>query len=288
MTTTECPRCHTENTTPPAVIGPICARRVETDLRTTPQLLDLLDDTTARLDRIDRPSGLVDDDPDRGLPLTTSVQPLPFAPGASDAGDQLRAVLTGWARVLWDGHPWTTPPPADGYGAALWLADRLTHLVEHPAADEAAHEIDHACNAAWALIDRPPDNWWVGTCTTNLGTGPLAARCQWQLHARIGAKTVTCPGCGARHDVTARRERMLEAAAHTLVTAVQASRALTSLDRPVTPAAIRAWRHRGHFAPLGVNDAGQPLYRFGDITRTEHRIRYGQTQPEHEHESEAS
>lgn len=271
--TTTCQRCDTTSTHP---LCDTCTRQLDATLHAIPSLLDLLDDTTARLDHIDRPSGPQDDDPDRGLPLTAAVTPLPFAIGASDAGTQLRAVLTGWARVLYDGLPLTVQPPPDGYGAALWLAQRLHHLAEHPAADEAHHEITTASAAAWALIDRPPDTWWVGPCGEPLGDGPLAAHCTSELYARTGAKTITCPGCRARHDVTARRERMLDAAALTLVTATEAARALTSLDQPVTPSQVWGWVHRGHLHARDRNAAGQPRYRLGDVAVVHQRIRFGQ------------
>lgn len=41
----------------------------------------------------------------------------------------------------------------------------------------------------------------------------------------------------------------------------------------VTPATIRKWRQRGHLAPRGLDERGNPLYAPADVIAAEKRVR---------------
>jgi hypothetical protein len=125
-------------------------------------------------------------------------------------------------------------------------------------------------------VNRPPDRWYAGKCSALvLDPDDPQALCMVDLYAEEDRGTITCPGCTTRHDVTQRRDFLLNEAKDYHVTASEAARALMSwtdydgsenklVDR------IRKWRDRDKLEVCDVtslNGKDRHLYRLGDIQR---------------------
>ncbi len=300
MTTTQpdhavpCAHCGTDQLQDIAVTCGTCANQLAADLRTVPQLLGMLRDTAARLDRIDRPTGN-DDDIRRTLDaryaLTAAATPSPIGLGAADTALEVRRTVIRWTQQLIDvavpprlpecAHPtcedpWTVGPSCEVMHRAVerharraevrrgladdparWLADR-TELIRRQAwAAQCATEIARITTRAWALVDRPPETWFAGICDTtheDPNHPGTTYACGWELRPRLTEATTRCPGCGTTHNVHTQRARLIARMADTLVTATDAARALSTPDRPITGDMIRSWRHRGHLEPATITD----------------------------------
>lgn len=146
---------------------------------------------------------------------------------------------------------------------ATWLADNIHHLTQHPDAPQLADNLLEAINNATHTIDRPPDRWYAGTCNHTPNNDTPA--CTGELYAKTGAHTVTCPTCDATYDTAARRTWLREAVHDVLATTTEISRALTSLDTPVTVDSINGYARRGQLTAHGTDTHGHALYRVGDV-----------------------
>lgn len=121
------------------------------------------------------------------------------------------------------------------------------------------------------LIDRPPDRWYAGKCSST--DELLGTTCETELYALVDSGTLTCEGCGAEHDVARRRDFLLAEAKDYQVTATEAAQALlawTDYDGTETKLVdrIRKWRDRGRLEVLDVTSLSgrdRHLYRLGDI-----------------------
>jgi hypothetical protein len=109
-------------------------------------------------------------------------------------------------------------------------------------------------------VNRPPDRWYAGKCSaTVLDPDDPKALCRVDLYAREDRGWIDCPGCGARHDVSERREFLLAEARTYVVTATQAAGALiswTDYDGSQTKLVdrIRKWRDRHLFLLGDIQD----------------------------------
>lgn len=309
-----CAACSAEQTRQPAVICLDCTLDTETRLRNTRSLLGNLRHTAARLDRVERPAGRAGEQPedrdDRGrlLPLSAAAAPSPVDFGAAQAADDVRHTITKWATML-ELERFPRPPrcphrscrdraiPVHGplcaqgatradvdathADAALWLADRMDTARTMPWAAQLVDDLARATGRGWAKVDRPADRWLAGHCEAQLqdATGNWAT-CGEALYARITETEIACPRCRTKVDVSDRREQMIRQSADFLVTATEAARALTSIDREVTPQRIWLWTHRGLVQAVDTRPQGGrqvPVYRLGDLRDTLHRITYGIT-----------
>ena len=121
------------------------------------------------------------------------------------------------------------------------------------------------------MVDSAPSRWYAGRCTTP--TGDADNVCTAELYATTDRGTITCPGCGTRHDVASRRDFLLNEAKDYLVTATEAAGALlawTDYDGSETKLVDRIgkWRDRRRVETHGtVKVAGRDrdLYRLGDL-----------------------
>ena len=262
MTTRPCPRCD-EPIPDAGTICHACTGRLAGQLTDVPGLLAELDTTRMRQAKVATVAGYattvcphaIDDDCGCGVTL-------PWSERAADIADGLRNAVTTWTRILLDDHEHLTPPTAAT--APAWLAQWTTTIRMRPWADDMAADLDCRSLAARAAIDRPADRLYAGRC----GLGDPG--CRFELWATIGKDAVTCPGCRAEHDVTDRREQMLEAARDQTYTAKTCALALTTVDIPVTMELISKWGHRlVRGAPklpiAGYTPDGKPLYRLGDV-----------------------
>ena len=85
--------------------------------------------------------------------------------------------------------------------------------------------------------------------------------------AFAAAPAVECPRCATVHNVTDRREDMLDAIWNMTLPAVDLAAAVNAILRqPVVDAAtIRQWKKRGVIEPAGVDTKGRPLYLVSDV-----------------------
>jgi hypothetical protein len=149
--------------------------------------------------------------------------------------------------------------------AAAWLAehDQLEWLRHQREAAEAMSDLREAAREVERIVDRPRDRWYAGPCWADL---PDGGRCEVELYALPGAKTVRCPECKAEDDAAARKQWLLDEARDALVHAELMARALTALGiEDVTPARVRGMARHGRLMAKGTNSAGDPTYRVGDV-----------------------
>lgn len=255
-----CPVCGLDMSAQLAVCRP-CTDGLMRDLADVPSLEMHLDLTLTRQVRLG----------DRGGSRSTESA-LPYDPRASPAIRNLRSALVGWCRLLHRyeqrpgpacrvcAHPscaWLdrTRWPADTMASmARWLVRQRRPLMAYPALPDAVDELRSAVRRARATIDRPPAVWYAGPCV-----------CGADLYARHGAARITCRSCGAHVATSAQEAWLMRQAADHLGTATEIARALHAFRDDLTPAMIRGYHHRGRLLDRGHNQAGHPVYRFGDV-----------------------
>lgn len=230
-----------------AFVCSTCGAQLEADLGDIIDHAEALDDALARLtafgDRLNR---------------RTDAKVIPFDGRASDVKRFVRGVLAGWVGLVLDQryHGMSNPPGstsqlAEGSVAPLakLLLANLEWLRHHEAGHEAATEIATAAERIRTVVDAPPERWYAGVCEV----------CGIDMYARADLQVLVCE-CGRDYDVRARRDWLLGRVEDVLASAVDMSRALTSLDQPVTAERIRKWRERGQ-----ILEHGAGLYRVGDV-----------------------
>lgn len=137
---------------------------------------------------------------------------------------------------------------------AAFLAEQLEWLRHRPQADTELGAIADACAQLVAVVDRPADHWYAGTCT----------ECGDDLWPAAGVHTVRC-GCGAEYDADERRTAMLERLEEMWLGPEQAAHAMTALGLPVVASTIRTWAERHRLAPHPDSVPGRPRYRVGSV-----------------------
>lgn len=212
-----------------------------------------------------------------GDPTPRAGHPAPAAPVRPD-GDPATDQVPGWptglvvdlraadvaAAVRSTVHTWARDIAA-AVGADLpdtipevmrWLASRVEWIRHQPQAGKALDELNDACAQVIRAIDTPVQRYPLGECGAPTEHGP----CQHWLSTWPGATTARCGGCGTRHDVTARRGRLLELARDRRGTAAEVARWLTWLGIPTTPAVVRGLAYRGR-----ITADAWGRYRLGDV-----------------------
>jgi hypothetical protein len=226
-----------------------CTDTLKGDLSAIPWLLDDLEVTITRQDRLSDPSG-----------RSGGEHPLPIRINAMEARRDLNGTLAAWAMHIagrLDGLDrdtiWTE------LRLANYLLDHVGTILTDPAAGQIADEIGNARGLAQRTIDHPVQRVFAGPCED----------CDKDLYAHPRAAEVACKtsDCGAIYPIEARRRWLLGKAEDQLLTAVELSRALPGLlRRPLTAAMIRGYAFRGRLTqhpPLKLK--GPPLYKCGDV-----------------------
>lgn len=185
---------------------------------------------------------------------------MPYSIAASNALHALRAELVGMVRMCIDDRvpsvDYRERHPGDTCASmSAWLLWRIDGISAQPWAVDVLQQLSRAAAHAFVAIDRPPSRTFAGPCD----------ECGRDLYAVPGRSVITCRPCGLTYDLAARRESLLRAVDDQLATATEISRALTSLEMPVTNERIRQWRHRERIEQRGHDKRGVPLYRVGDI-----------------------
>jgi hypothetical protein len=199
------------------------------------------------------------DRPKKGA-LRASSLPVDLNASARAAG-AFNAVTT-WARLVEQergvqraGRPGPRPSRVV---AAQFLIGQLDWIRHQPFADEANEQLRAAGAVIKRIVDAPPEREIVGRCD-----------CETYLYAYKNSETVTCPGCSARWDVAASRQKLWDALPEYLMTASEAALLLMlhgigKYDRRRWAKTITMWAQRGLIVGHGEMD-GRPVYRFADV-----------------------
>jgi len=219
-------------------------------LAALPTLLDELDVTITRQSRMVAANG-----------ARPTERPLPYAVEASRAHAALAEALTRWAGVYGVARFGTGIARSGAPRAcARYLVAMLPAVARHPDAGQMSNELGRHAERGRRMIDRPPDVMYVGICS--------AGGCDRDLYAHVDAPMITCPQCGAGHDVAERRQVMLNAVEDELATTVEIVRAVATYGPDgavLRVATVSKWRQRGRLVIRGVSRRGEPLYRVGDV-----------------------
>lgn len=244
------PTCACGRPSPTSQLCTRCYQQLTHDLAHLPELLGELETTKARQARMGGGK--------RGIGHS---EPLPLDVGAMDEGDSTRRCLVTWVRTIIEADGIETWPADDLTAMSIWLLAHVGWARRSDEAEQFAAEIRDVRRSITRRIDRPADLAYAGPCSVPDDTA--RGMCGTDLYARLGAKVVECPGCGARYDVAERRAWLLEAVADYLATATEIANALTGLDHPVTASMIRQMAHRGEIE----GRPGEPhkLYLIGDV-----------------------
>lgn len=234
-----------------ALVGVL--RELVSDGHGGPGLLAELEITLARQDKLGSHPGI-------GHAATEPA--LPFRPDASGLASRAGNMITTWARAVHEHNPHLQAPAGTSAQAAGWLAGLPNLLALHPAADELHADLTGLAEEIRGFIDRWPDRVYSGPCGADTDAGP----CPGHLYAHAGQGFVTCPACGAQHEVAMRRAWMTGRARDLLVTApVALGWARLLLDHTIPPGTWRSWLSRRRVLAHGTDQHGRPVYRFGEI-----------------------
>lgn len=183
-----------------------------------------------------------------------SAAAIPCNLDAIEHGDQLEAVLRGWAAEISVVSPLFTPPR---------IAERLLNQVKSIRREEWAgdlkQELREALNTARRATDRGAERVFAGMCPTEVDGKDCAAA----VFTAPGRPVARCHKCKAQWDVTEWRGRAISAAGIHQGTPAELSRMISD---PVTgealpQATIRKWVQRKKLTPIGVNARGKATYQ---------------------------
>lgn len=258
MTTCASPYCEYP-TSEGCFVCKICVQQLRRDLGDIPALLDDLNTTLSRQDRLGASGGR------RG-----GETALAWKPPASEALFLLTNVVTTWCRLMVEHYGLDVPnvltlanagvtlPPSTAHGAARWLMRHVQSLSMHSAAGEAVDELASAVKVAYDVIDRPPDMLLAGQCDTE--------GCEEYLYVKPEATRVTCRGCGTEDSVDERRAWMMTYAADmSLPPLMCLSWIKLLMGKQIPRGTWDSWVSRKRISAHDRDHVGNPLYRFGDV-----------------------
>jgi hypothetical protein len=230
-----------------------CTDKLRGDLSAVPWLLEDLEVTICRLDKLHDPTG-----------RSGGEKPLPIRLHAMEARRDLNTTLASWAvhiagRLggLDRDTIWTE------LRLAAYLLRNLNTILTDPNAGMIADEVGYARRMAQKTIDKPEPRVFVGPCEF----------CEMDMYAHPSAAEVVCknPDCGDEpYPIEARRRWLLGKAQDQLLTAIDMSRALAGLlpkEKTITASMLRGLARRGRLtqhAPL-PDQPKRPRYRVGQL-----------------------
>jgi hypothetical protein len=188
--------------------------------------------------------------------------PLPYNVGASERAAAIVGELVTWAQHVIGETARKAPSGHPAAAAAYLLAASTNWLRYRQEWAEAYEALSPLAKEALRVIDRPADRQYAGPCWADLEGG---GRCEAELYAKDGARSVECRDCEAEHDVADRRLWLIAEAQDVLATAATIAAGLTSLNQPVTSSMIRNYAGRGRIVAHGQDRNGRPTYRVGDV-----------------------
>lgn len=185
--------------------------------------------------------------------------PLPLNLDAAIAYGAAMSELSTWARHCCETRGIFYVPGAEPLETfCAFLGGQADWLRHQPEADEAFRGIENACKQLERIVDRRPDCWYAGPCTT--------PGCGTDLYPLAGAETAVCVACGASYGTAERKAWLLREAQEVWGNAAWLSSTLTILGVRCTDAMVRGYAHRGRLAPHPEPDGrGHPRYRLGSV-----------------------
>lgn len=144
--------------------------------------------------------------------------------------------------------------PIDGRPLS-WLTEHVQSFRTWGEARDLYVVLGRHIAALTRSIDVPADRVYVGECD----------HCGNRLMAVDEADTVTCRRCHAGYDVADRRAALIDHAREVTLTATACARLLSAYGLPVKAPTVRQWAKRGGLVARGVDEAGDPVYRLGDV-----------------------
>lgn len=191
---------------------------------------------------------------------------LPINLGAASRLASAQTTITTWARHV-AGERGGSPAGADPLtAAARWLVEHVDWMRHCQEFDEFARDVAAVARVIAGIVDKPAQRRYAGPCTTvDPDTGQT---CGTDLYARAGRAVATCRECGYEYDVDARHEWMREQVAEKLARPVEIAGILLRLGIPVAYSTVAAYVQHGRVVAQGVDSAGRPLYRIGDVIDT--------------------
>lgn len=195
-----------------------------------------------------------------GVTSRSAEAPMPINLDAVNVRHDLHHVLLAWTRTLWDtnGHG-TLDTDTSLDALSRWLLRHPHWIRTHPEAVQLRDEILDAVRRAMRTIDRTPQRSYLGQC-----------HCGQPLYGHPEQAIAHCRTCDTAWDMAECRAWLLQQMSDQQLTATEMSQALPSwLAKPITPAMIRSWAHRGRIEQRGHRQIGPtktaPLYRVGDV-----------------------
>lgn len=225
-----------------------CTRTLGRDLDSVPILLEDLEVTICRQDKISEASG-----------RSTDERPLPLRLGPVEARRDLAETLRVWSSHMRaharGGHALAVTV---ALSSAAYLRANLDAIAIDRDAGQIADEIGYAVLMSQRAVDKPLQHVYVGPCV-----------CGADLYAHPRAADVTCKNtpCEREYPVKERREWLLEQISDQLLTATEISRAIPNLlQQQITASMIRGLAHRGKLTahPPLPDRPREPVYRIGD------------------------
>jgi hypothetical protein len=165
--------------------------------------------------------------------------PIPFNPRAADAERELVATLTEAADHIARAEGFHRPLNTL-HTLGFWLAHQVRWIRSQPTGPDMVGHLLHAIWDATAVVDRPADRVYLGSCDQIVSD----RRCAAELYALPEAFEWSCPSCAEVYDVAVRRADLLGIAGATLLPATDVARVISSLGMDVTAARVREWASR--------------------------------------------
>jgi hypothetical protein len=231
-----------------------CTNGLERDLGDLPAILAELNTTRLRQGRTASESA-------GGKPGTREGYDQLPDERPTEALDELRTQLVGWARIVVEEH--ATAWPADTVVAvARFLMLHLDWLRRQEAAAEVKNDLGRSLAKLRSSVDQQPERIYAGPCLAPL---PDGSQCPEHLMTVRGARRIVCRACRAVYDPAEQQSWLLAAAEDQLAPAFVLAQAVTNLGKPITAATIRGYAFRGRLLEHGLDLDGRPLYRVGDV-----------------------
>ncbi len=255
-----CVYCHKPQTDAAALCHP-CTEELGRLLNGARALADELKINMAKLDRTGTKTS--------SAPFR---RPLPISLPAAEVLWDLASTITTWERSIQlmadlpaALKPWRT---SDRNDTIAFVVATLPTVRRHEFAGQMLVDLRVLWGRGLAVIDLPPATVFLGSCETPGAT----ETCHTALYAQVGASVLSCPSCGAQHDVSERRDWLLTSMEELTVTASTARRLAVYLGVTLSAATISDWKRKEWLTPLSGGLEGDPdLYRFGDLLALKRR-----------------
>jgi LSD1 subclass zinc finger protein len=233
-----------------------------------------------------------------------------FNDKASDLVGDINETLSRWALSVAHRHGydiavpvfWHGPPEKyryTSYDHAMFLAAHVSDLVNDEDVGELCSSLRNYVKRGLAIVNPPIEPMFCGPCPAPVqdhrrcvnsdGVNTCGYRpheCATSLMSPRGALEVTCPACGAVHDVQRLINSLLANADNYRGTIPELHRALRMLEEPVEMGTLYTWAGpkskrggSGQLKPTGYrrpdgrigltrkSDDDEPLYRISDARK---------------------